>query len=1059
MPHLVALAAALAGLAAAAAQPPQPARLLAVVGPGGAIEADGGGLVLRGLDSLTLCMSLPLARLCATPGCTDAAAAPGLLAAFTSVQLVAEKHAGVAEIDVLAAVRSSPDSPACRADLDRDMCQLAGLLVAGEPVCTPARLAAALSSSSQGPHSAFRGSLVSDRAWYKSSLLASDVWDQDRLDSTAASVLSQLGLSSLDFLPVSRVALSITPESPSGTSQATTEWQIELLPRTRTVLLQPRLASNPEWEAELLIMDTSRRVVKVTSLPSADLGSVAASPLTDSLTAQDATHVTDIAVSGSISMMGFHGDILLDVRRSADLCAPGDTSARVLIVQPLSSDAFADPFQIGRIEYEEPTRVEVFGSPDLEAPESSADARDNVVVISTELSCGQKTQISVPVHLRYQAAQWNAATHTNVTLQPPAAFIIVVPSSNDGEPKLLRVPHRFESLLAAILPKSSISGRAELRPIQVAGMERPLVFQVPIGNLGDYQFVVVANPGGTDHAISADPVSVAKLSAARYPDDHRSGSPPPSGYPAQPYLGAESKLPSKIKQRVNPAPSTLPQIHKPPALASKPAASGAAPPQATSIQRPPGVKSMADTLQRQSSRTSLGKAKKSTPPKSTPPNIDDGLCTAGRSTKRNKKPAIDFAHMASASLEEIARLVQTIDEQKAQIAQLLDEQRTLKIAEKSKYHERILALEKTGQAQTEEIYRLQEKIHVLNVKLKQSEMADVAEMRQQLERQAHELSESTLLITQLQKQVRQLESERDREISFAKTRNGKLMHELDLAKTEIESLKQRMREKDRHINALSIYTAPHPVRSEHDSEGLDTDARSVRSSKHGASSVRQRGKGLRRITPQPHVSNMSPVPSVNTEIENAPIVLVSLAGDRDRSAAAAPASAVDDGSAASAQLAPLSLNAVHSRAASTDTQSTFSYARSGQAVGPGVARETVPAAHTPANAAPAAGPATLPLGPPSAPQPVPKSTIHKPAMFITKPHPQTDHLSPKAPPISPPSGPSAAASAAGQYEYDLPFATGTPIETLLAQRVEGQLDNARSKRAPTTTTQYSDDFA
>nr|KAJ3422083.1 hypothetical protein HK105_001256 [Polyrhizophydium stewartii] len=833
------------------------------------------------------------------------------------------------------------------------MCQLAGLLVAGEPVCTPARLAAALSSSSQGPHSAFRGSLVSDRAWYKSSLLASDVWDQDRLDSTAASVLSQLGLSSLDFLPVSRVALSITPESPSGTSQATTEWQIELLPRTRTVLLQPRLASNPEWEAELLIMDTSRRVVKVTN----------------------ATHVTDIAVSGSISMMGFHGDILLDVRRSADLCAPGDTSARVLIVQPLSSDAFADPFQIGRIEYEEPTRVEVFGSPDLEAPESSADARDNVVVISTELSCGQKTQIS---------------------------------------------------------------------------------------------------PGGTDHAISADPVSVAKLSAARYPDDHRSGSPPPSGYPAQPYLGAESKLPSKIKQRVNPAPSTLPQIHKPPALASKPAASGAAPPQATSIQRPPGVKSMA----------------------------------AGRSTKRNKKPAIDFAHMASASLEEIARLVQTIDEQKAQIAQLLDEQRTLKIvkkaiqrsdkeqgdlprvirsmneelrsAEKSKYHERILALEKTGQAQTEEIYRLQEKIHVLNVKLKQSEMADVAEMRQQLERQAHELSESTLLITQLQKQVRQLESERDREISFAKTRNGKLMHELDLAKTEIESLKQRMRvrhqsasrcsrlwltrvrigqEKDRHINALSIYTAPHPVRSEHDSEGLDTDARSVRSSKHGASSVRQRGKGLRRITPQPHVSNMSPVPSVNTEIENAPIVLVSLAGDRDRSAAAAPASAVDDGSAASAQLAPLSLNAVHSRAASTDTQSTFSYARSGQAVGPGVARETVPAAHTPANAAPAAGPATLPLGPPSAPQPVPKSTIHKPAMFITKPHPQTDHLSPKAPPISPPSGPSAAASAAGQYEYDLPFATGTPIETLLAQRVEGQLDNARSKRAPTTTTQYSDDFA
>eukprot|EP00842_Homolaphlyctis_polyrhiza_P001321 jgi/Hompol1/218/HPOL_002459-RA len=479
------------------------------------------------------------------------------------------------------------------------------------------------------------------------------------------------------------------------------------------------------------------------------------------------------------------------------------------------------------------------------------------------------------------------------------------------------------------------------------------------------------------------------------------------------------------------------------------------------------------------SQTSI-KSKKKTPPKNSEENI-------AKKKAANRKP-IDFAHMASASLGEINRLVQIIDEQKAYISRLIEEQRTLKIinsrqeraiirsdkeqgdlpivirsmneelrvsrVEKQKHQERIMMLEKTSQSQTDEIYRLNEKITSLNLKLKSSETADVIELRHQIDRQRTTIEESTSIINQMERQIRQLESERDREIAFAKTRSGKLLHELDLAKSEIEILKQQLKIKDRHINAMSIYTAPHSVRHDATTDDGHHGTSSMSSSRTGHTSStmykQQRHKAGKQAPTQPYSATMSPIPSSDVEdLESAPIVTVSFARDGVAQESPQPTLPSDNPLLSYPSTFQSEVNSAVPVSNSTSVVHQY-IAGSGARSPPAMS---------------VADTSTL------------KSTIHKPAMFISKPA-AFNTSSPQKPEIggsiqqqrvegaSPMPIATKAASATGEYDYD--------VESLLAQRVEDtldrqaghygvskkqQMDTSQTVRTTTTASNYSDDFS
>ncbi|OAJ39625.1 hypothetical protein BDEG_23457 [Batrachochytrium dendrobatidis JEL423] len=207
------------------------------------------------------------------------------------------------------------------------------------------------------------------------------------------------------------------------------------------------------------------------------------------------------------------------------------------------------------------------------------------------------------------------------------------------------------------------------------------------------------------------------------------------------------------------------------------------------------------------------------------------------SKKPVKKHKLDFAHTASESLSEMTRLMQIIDEQKVFISQLRAEQRTLNIVnlrqekaiqksdrdrgdmprvihamneelrvakiEKSRHMDKISHLQKKTQHQAQEIHRLQNKCNVLHDQILIGKTMDILTLQKQLEQHQAIIEKSKEMNLILERQVRQLEGERDREVAFTKSSVSKLMTELNQAHSEITGLKQKRHDLDRQSMAMS----------------------------------------------------------------------------------------------------------------------------------------------------------------------------------------------------------------------------------------------------------------
>ena len=169
------------------------------------------------------------------------------------------------------------------------------------------------------------------------------------------------------------------------------------------------------------------------------------------------------------------------------------------------------------------------------------------------------------------------------------------------------------------------------------------------------------------------------------------------------------------------------------------------------------------TLEKAPSQTQLGKA----PSLKTPPQKPKFV------KPRKKTP--DFAHLATASFDEINRLNRLLDDQRILINEMTKEVKTLKIvntrqekaiaqmdkehgdfplimktlneelrvqkAEKLKYIEKNNQLDRLYQTQGEEMNKLNDKIYSLQQKLKSQESLDMTALQKQLGKQQEEIEQ------------------------------------------------------------------------------------------------------------------------------------------------------------------------------------------------------------------------------------------------------------------------------------------------------------------------------
>ncbi|KAI8906828.1 ciliary protein causing Leber congenital amaurosis disease-domain-containing protein [Gorgonomyces haynaldii] len=254
------------------------------------------------------------------------------------------------------------------------------------------------------------------------------------------------------------------------------------------------------------------------------------------------------------------------------------------------------------------------------------------------------------------------------------------------------------------------------------------------------------------------------------------------------------------------------------------------------------------------------------------------------SQKRKPKPKYDFSHLATASFDELNRLTSLVDEQKTKIAKLNKEIKTLQNvilrqdkalvnmdkekgefpyilksmneevrvlrAEKHKYCEKAAAMERQYHTQGEEMTKLNDRIMQLQAKLKTQEHQDVAKLQKQI----NVLETTNKMLTSdkenLEKQVKQINMEKNREVTFARHQMQKTAKELEQVQQQVLTYQSRLRERERQVNALSIY-----------SQYSDTE-RSI--------SPRRQGKAKRYKSPPPitEASEYSEAPIVDVKLES-----------------------------------------------------------------------------------------------------------------------------------------------------------------------------------------------
>ncbi|KAI8921814.1 hypothetical protein BC831DRAFT_475333 [Entophlyctis helioformis] len=378
--------------------------------------------------------------------------------------------------------------------LEMYACRLATIILLGSDACDS--LADANMPASSPP--AFRTSIVQPdglayklASWPKRSHL-----DLDVLNHHIHTHLADLGYSG-SWMPLEQATalIHITAGSPTPTPSV-------LL----SALLHPRqkpIVFGPSQQASATTRGGTVTVVAPDSITDWTLPIVhrpAGEPLVPSVSRAPcrtpAPPPLDLLASIEPTF-GYHSKLTVRVGKQSGACGSSEASD-ILVVLHLSSDAFADRFELGRMDFGPHIRVAALGDADLEVPSNSPVARDNLVLIHFAHSCSLPTDLSVeiPFHLRYQPATATRDRARPIRVSFPTAFWV---KPNSADDKLQHCPAVLRQKSAPLLSSMdlpalfSIAGNSTLIPIPVSSKAAFAEFSIPLGSVADYDWVPAAD--------------------------------------------------------------------------------------------------------------------------------------------------------------------------------------------------------------------------------------------------------------------------------------------------------------------------------------------------------------------------------------------------------------------------------------------------------------------------------------------------------------------------------------------------------------------------------------
>ncbi|KAH6595837.1 hypothetical protein BASA50_005564 [Batrachochytrium salamandrivorans] len=266
-------------------------------------------------------------------------------------------------------------------------------------------------------------------------------------DRFVLSQMTRLGCVS-KFLPMDQLSISIAP-NPSSNSQ-----EIHIL-----TTLTP-VANRAEFLHTQGISDTSSIVMTVVGP-------------TDRTTVQ-------LPLVNTVSLKDVTSQVQHD--QVSDEC--GNTTMPIL-------------FEINRMDFGPNIQVDIFGDADLEAPANAPTAFGNMALLRIHHKCmaSAQTDIEIPFHLRYRQPTFTTASHENVAIYAPVAFIVKPGASDQSIHDAQHGrQHRHKTLVRSLLRRGiSDPNLPLLIPVRINTPDDVSVFMIPLGHSVDYRLVYTGN--------------------------------------------------------------------------------------------------------------------------------------------------------------------------------------------------------------------------------------------------------------------------------------------------------------------------------------------------------------------------------------------------------------------------------------------------------------------------------------------------------------------------------------------------------------------------------------
>ncbi|KAH9270811.1 hypothetical protein BASA83_006962 [Batrachochytrium salamandrivorans] len=452
------------------------------------------GLVLQDTDRIVLETTLPMGDICnALPLCHELC--HHLMQFNTSyIDLdIDQRHRSIPRIE---AIGYDSDASIPHSKLGLLLDGIVGILKNGPSHCL------AQDRFSKMDMAKFHSAGESGMSIYRLTALSTNSTVVAEFDRFVLSQMTRLGCVS-KFLPMDQLSISIAP-NPSSNSQ-----EIHILTTltpvaNRAEFLHTQGISDTSSIVMTVVGPTDRTTVQLPLVNTVSLKDVTSQVQHDQVPDEcgNTTTMPILVTSLFEPTMGYHSKLHLSITHPILSCCvqtgnPADAYMDLVIAFYLSNDAFLDQFEINRMDFGPNIQVDIFGDADLEAPANAPTALGNMALLRIHHKCmvSAQTDIEIPFHLRYRQPTFTTASHENVAIYAPVAFIVKPGASDQSIHDAQHGrQHRHKTLVRSLLRRGiSDPNLPLLIPVRINTPDDVSVFMIPLGHSVDYRLVYTGN--------------------------------------------------------------------------------------------------------------------------------------------------------------------------------------------------------------------------------------------------------------------------------------------------------------------------------------------------------------------------------------------------------------------------------------------------------------------------------------------------------------------------------------------------------------------------------------